>query len=79
MIDRTGLRHGGDGWDLLRRLACEDSGQDIVEYALITGLFGIVGVLVLQGIQTAVDTTYGSWLNPASGVPSRWDPPDPLP
>jgi len=76
MTDSTGPQRV-NGCRLLRRFAREDSGQDIIEYALITAFFGIVAVLVLQGIQIAVGTTYDLWLNPTSGVPSLWTPTEP--
>ena len=62
----------------VRRLVIEDGGQDLVEYALITGFIGIVGFLALQAIQTAVGDTYDVWLDPAVGTPSLWDPADPI-
>ena len=63
--------------DLLRGFFRGDEGQDLVEYALITAFIGIVGYLVLRAIGVEVFNTYSSWLSPASGVPSRWDPPEP--
>ena len=63
---------------LLRRLIIEERGQDLIEYALIAGLFGIVGVLVLQAIQAAIAGTYTIWLDPTVGTPSLWDPADPI-
>ena len=63
--------------DLLRRFVRADDAQDLVEYALITAFVGVVGYLVLQAIGTEVFNTYSSWLDPTSGVPSKWDPPDP--
>jgi Flp pilus assembly pilin Flp len=61
------------------RFATDDRGQDLIEYAMITAFFGIVGALFLQGIQTAIGTTYDTWLNPAVGVPSLWTPNEPMP
>ena len=63
---------------LLCQFFRDDSAQDLVEYALITAFVGVVGFLVLRAIGGEVFNTYSSWLSPASGVPSRWDPPDPV-
>ena len=57
------------------RFVRDDAGQDIVEYALLAALFGVVGWLVLNGITTTIGSTYTSWTNPSTGVPSLWDPP----
>jgi Flp pilus assembly pilin Flp len=59
------------------RFVREDDGQDVVEYALMAAFFGVVGYLALSQIGTAVLNTYTSWQDPASGVPSLWDPADP--
>jgi hypothetical protein len=64
--------------ELLRDFIFEESAQDLIEYAMLAGFFGIVGVLVMGGIRDAVGVTYNSWIDPAAGVPSRWDPAPPL-
>lgn len=71
-------RHETQRWRLLvHRFVAEDGAQDLVEYALITGFIGIVGYVVLDLIGVEVFNTYSSWIDPAYGVPSRWDPPNP--
>jgi Flp pilus assembly pilin Flp len=77
MITRCERRAVARGRELVRRFVSEDGGQDLVEYALITAFFGIVGALALQAIQVAVGSTYDTWLDPAAGVPSLWTPPEP--
>ena len=62
---------------LVDRLVREDDGQDVVEYALLAALIGIVGYLALSGIATQVFNTYTSWQDPSAGVPSLWIPPPP--
>lgn len=57
----------------------EDGGQDIIEYALIAGFVGIAGMLALEAIEGAVFNTYSSWIDPASGTPSLWQPDEPPP
>jgi Flp pilus assembly pilin Flp len=59
---------------LVRRFVFEENGQDVVEYAFGAAFIGIVGYVALNGITAAVGTTYASWLNPSTGVPSLWEP-----
>jgi len=63
---------------LIRRFIRENAGQDIVEYAFLAAFIGITGYLALNGITSAVGSTYSIWLNPGVGVPSLWDPAAPL-
>ena len=72
-----GMRQRRASGSLLRLFLVEDGGQDLIEYALITGFIGIMGYVVLDLIGVEVFNTYSSWVNPASGVPSLWDPADP--
>jgi len=60
---------------MLVRLATEESGQDVVEYAFLAAFFGVVGYLVLPTVVTEIGSTYTKWKDPATGVPSLWDPP----
>ena len=60
--------------NIVERLVREDDGQDVIEYALLAAFFGVVGYLAMNGIGNAVLSTYTSWMDPASGVPSLWDP-----
>jgi Flp pilus assembly pilin Flp len=62
---------------LIRRFISEDGGQDIIEYALLAAFIGIAGMLALREIQGSVATTYSSWIDPASGTPSLWEPVEP--
>jgi len=71
--NRRPIERGG----FVRRFISDDDGQDVIEYALITALIGVVGILTLRGIQAAVGTTYSSWTDPATGTPSLWEPPEP--
>ena len=41
-----------------RRLASDDSGQDIVEYALLGALIGVSSILVWQGLVVTVFNAY---------------------
>jgi Flp pilus assembly pilin Flp len=62
---------------LLRRFAEDDSGQDVVEYALLASFIGIAGYLVLMALGVDILNTYQAWLDPTTGTPSLWDPPPP--
>jgi Flp pilus assembly pilin Flp len=44
-------------WD---RFGSDESGQDIVEYALLGALVGIVSILIWQQLVTTVGTVYGA-------------------
>ena len=39
----------------------DDSGQDLIEYALLTAIIGIAGLLVLSALPTTMGTAYNSW------------------
>ena len=67
----------GDDIRLLPRFIAEDGAQDLVEYALLAAFIGIAGWAVLTTLPTVMGATYGSWMGPTVGVPSRWDPPEP--
>ena len=62
---------------VLARFIAEDSAQDLVEYALLAAFIGIAGWAVLTTLPNVMGATYGSWMDPTIGVPSRWDPPEP--
>jgi Flp pilus assembly pilin Flp len=58
----------------LLRIAREDSGQDVVEYALLTAFFGLAALAAWTSIRDALGVNYGST---TSGVQGLWDPPPP--
>jgi Flp pilus assembly pilin Flp len=41
------------------RFVCDDTGQDVVEYALLGALIGIAAILTWQQIATTVGVVYG--------------------
>lgn len=61
----------------VRRAIVEDGGQDLVEYALLAAFIGIAGWAILMTLPTVMGATYASWIDSNSGVPARWDPPEP--
>ena len=58
----------------LRWLLVADSGQDVVEYAFLAAFIGIAGILVLNTMGVTIFDTYSSWVDPAVGAPSIWEP-----
>lgn len=62
----------------VRRFISDERGQDIVEYAFLAAFIGIAGWAALMVIDEAVANTYETYLDPESGVPSLWEPPEPL-
>jgi Flp pilus assembly pilin Flp len=44
--------------DSIKRLLWDTSGQDVIEYALLTAAFGVIGVATWPGIAAAVGDVY---------------------
>lgn len=49
----------------LIRFVLDDSGQDIIEYALLTAFIGLVGAVAWVNIQAGIGSAYTGW---GSGV-----------
>jgi len=45
---------------MFHRFLCDDTGQDVVEYALLGALIGIAAILTWQQIATTVGVVYGA-------------------
>ncbi len=43
---------------LLHKLAVEDSGQDLIEYALVAALVGLGAVAAMKGLKNSIGNTY---------------------
>ena len=43
---------------LIKKLIAEDSGQDLVEYALVAALVGLGSVTAMKGLATSISTTF---------------------
>jgi len=43
---------------LLKRLAKEDSGQDLIEYALVAALVGLGAVASISGLANSIGNTF---------------------
>lgn len=59
---------------LLVRLVCEERGQDLIEYALLTSGIGIAGLALFPSIHARMGTLFDNW---GTQVHSLWIPPDP--
>jgi Flp pilus assembly pilin Flp len=60
---------------LIRRLARESDGSDLVEYALLTTFIGFAGAAAWNAIQTGLGVAYSSWVTAAWNL---WEPADPV-
>jgi Flp pilus assembly pilin Flp len=60
--------------DEIARLLADDDGQDLIEYALLTGLIAIAGVLVFPTIRTKMAAAYAGWNTGAQAIA---EPPPP--
>jgi pilus assembly protein Flp/PilA len=43
---------------LIKKLIAEDSGQDLIEYALVAALVGLGAVAAMKGLATSISTTF---------------------
>ena len=62
----------------LSRLLSEEHGQDLIEYALLSGAIGFAGVAAFNSIGSAMGTAYGAWVTNANTT-AVVDMPDPVP
>ena len=60
-----------------RRFVLEDAGQDLVEYAFLAAFIGVAGYVALAAIHDGVLSTFLTWIDPAVGMPSLWEPTEP--
>ena len=45
---------------LFTNLMQDESGQDLIEYALVAGLIGLGAVVAMSGLATKIGTAFGS-------------------
>jgi Flp pilus assembly pilin Flp len=60
----------------LRRFVFDDRGQDLIEYALLSALIGVVGILAWTNVGGAINTTYTAWDTDVQGLSATT--PDPI-
>jgi Flp pilus assembly pilin Flp len=53
------------------RLVVDDQGQDLVEYALLSGIVGALGVLLFPTIAGKMSAAYLNWQSQAQ---TAWEP-----
>jgi Flp pilus assembly pilin Flp len=58
----------------IRTFARDRRAQDLLEYALLSAVIGLVGLAVLNGVSTLVNTYYGQSQSSVNGL---WQSPDP--
>ena len=61
---------------LLLRYLADDTGQDLVEYALLGVTVGFASLVVMNTFGDVMKTVYESW---DSGTQAIWEPQDPQP
>jgi Flp pilus assembly pilin Flp len=59
---------------LLARLFDDDSGQDLVEYALLTMVVGFAGAVAAPFISDAISYAYSHWVTQTNDL---WESPEP--
>jgi Flp pilus assembly pilin Flp len=59
---------------LAARLASDDSGSDLIEYALLTALVALIGFLSFTTLSGRMSTAYSGW---DSAEQDLWIPPGP--
>lgn len=62
------------GAAFVRELVADERGQDLIEYALLTTVIGLAGLLAWTLVGNAISNTYTSWV---SGVDTLAVPPAP--
>ena len=70
----TSTTCGVEAVALCRRLIDDESGQDVLEYALLAALVAIVSIPAINALQTALKTSYLSWND---GLMRCWRMPEP--
>lgn len=54
----------------LRALVRDDSGQDLIEYALLAGFISLVAVTAITNVGTGVNTVYGNINSQVAAIPT---------
>ncbi len=59
----------------LRQLALDDSGQDLIEYALLTAIVTVAAIPIIVEIRDRMQSAYIGWGN---AIQNNWSPNDPV-
>ena len=57
--------------NVIAHLVLDDTGQDLIEYALLAAFIGLAGVGLFDLIAANMNASYSSW---NSGVNRLWEP-----
>lgn len=55
---------------LFKNLVQDESGQDLIEYALLAGFISLVAVVAITNVGTGVNTVYGNIDGQVQAIPS---------
>jgi Flp pilus assembly pilin Flp len=58
-------------------LLLDDTGQDLIEYALLASIFTAAGLLAIQNIQGKMGGLFNNWGSMLASGGTLWVPPDP--
>jgi Flp pilus assembly pilin Flp len=58
------------------RLLTDERGQDLIEYALLTGIIAVAGAIVFPPLTARMGDAYRDWNTNTQGI---WVPPPPTP
>ena len=61
---------------IVRDFVSDERGQDLVEYALLSGIIGTAGVALFPAILESMSNAYQSWQTEVDGI---WEPCPPAP
>jgi Flp pilus assembly pilin Flp len=53
---------------LFRRLAGDEVGQDLIEYALLTSFVGLLGIASINLLTAALQNVYNSWTGQTNNI-----------
>jgi len=70
-------REPSEWGETVLRLLADDSGQDIVEYALLTTAIALAAVAAFNLLQMALGNAYGVYTGDAGSVNNLWESPAP--
>jgi Flp pilus assembly pilin Flp len=70
------FKRAGDVGRTIAALLRDDRGQDLIEYALLTGIIAVGGVVVFSAIANTLQATYTNRVNAAA---TAWEPCPPQP
>ena len=55
--------------DLLTRIATDESGQDLIEYALLAGFISLVAVVAITSVGQGINGVYGDLNTQVLAIP----------